>query len=199
MIKKVIKKTTARKSSGTQIPPKVSGSKQTIDKTRNTDAYIADKILDAARKGGLSTKKHINSATFSKENPGPKRMSRRDEAMQIVGASNMTRVMELIRDQALAGVWDCQKYLADLFYPKGKPDKYISRAIDEMIEIHGLKDYQDNIAIVVSLAMKGELDLDDSAVIIAMLKEGKDFNAINTMTEMEERLKVLNAMAPARK
>jgi len=203
MTKRVVKpiKSVAQSISKTKAKaPKVSRIPVSLNRATVPDAFIADKILNAARQAGLGRKKkEATSASFSATTPPIKRLSRRDEAMQIVGAANMARVMELIRDEALKGDWERQKYLADLFYPKGKPDRYITRAVDEMIELNGLKGYQDNIALITSMAMKGDIDLDDSALLIGLLKEGKDFIATNTVIEIEERLKTLNKLAPTRK
>lgn len=198
MVKKVVKpakKIVKRVAKACSVPPDV---KKEINRVKCPDAYLAEKILNAAKDAGLTKKPHQPKA-FTKENPGPKRLSRRDEVMQIIGIDRMTRIVDVIAEKAEAGDEHAYSLLYTHLYPKGKPDRHISRTLDEFIAINSLQDYQSNIDMIVKMAAQGELDLDDSELMMRLLVQGKEFRSTAMLTDFEDRLKILNAMAPARK
>lgn len=201
MVKKVVKpakKIVKRVTRACSIPPDVRKQTNKIDQAKYPAAFLADKIINAAKDAGLAKKPHQPKA-FTKENPGPKRLSRRDEVMQIIGIDRMTRIVDVIAEKAEAGDEHAYSLLYTHLYPKGKPDRHISRTLDEFIAINSLQDYQSNIDMIVKMAAQGELDLDDSELMMRLLVQGKEFRSTAMLTDFEDRLKILNAMAPARK
>jgi hypothetical protein len=207
MVKKAIKsvkkvtKGDARAVEKRAIPSKPEDS--TLKDAKNVKSVqattLTDKLLKAAKAAGIAYKPIPRGRRYTKENPGPKRLSAVEEFAKIFGEENITLLRHKVMERALEGDQFSTQFVLERMYPRQKAERFMRKSISDFITIAKLEDYETNIAMINEGMATGEIDLDDGELIINCLTKGKDFKASKMLDELEDRRQVLESMAPARK
>lgn len=205
-IKKVTKSgSNNRNPAGTKgIPPQAKSPKAQVRPKKITPSLVANKIIGAAKNAGVAhdpgTAPFVNPNVKIKPSPeGQRRVSAVTAFIEVFGIDNICKLREKVMEQALAGDWNSQQFILERIHYKYKPEHFMRQSIYDFITISKLEDYETNIAHIIELSAKGEIDLDDGELLVSMLTKGKDFKAARMLDELEERRGILESMAPARK